>query len=600
MKVKVLAALLTLSFVTALILPSAVQAESLTLDPVQGPVGSDCKIPAFCQYGEGEYFLYWGDANQLIQQGNISKSGCQPLIFKIPPSPRGKQLVTLKVGSKSFQKEFNVQGTVSIGVKKGTVGTEVPVQGNGFNARETGIKIIYNGNPVATGIEATAGGSWLYTLKIPPSSRGNHSIAASGSTTPATEIKEQIFAVTPSLGVNPNSGWVNRVVTVSGAGFGGGETNIAVIYEDAVVKTNISADLNGTWQSSFSVPASSKGPHKVDARGATTTIEDVPDTMFTVSPGIKVEQASGRLGDVIKTGDTLFVNGVGYQENEGNVVVTFDGLQVVGGLAADAHGSWSTQFTVPPSSRGEHIVDSFGDATRVADVTDYVVVITPEVSINPANGGVGENTLLAGSGFGASQPLTIIYDSKKVESSATTDAKGSFSTAFKPPISGAGSHLVTVSDGTQAVASTTFTIESVAPAAPSPVAPVAGTKIGFFQNEPIDFRWSVVEDPSGVTYSFEMSQKADFSGSVVRKEGLAKPEYILTSGEKPGQGEYYWRVKAIDLAGNAGEWSQSQLITFGGIDFAWPVVGVIAILAVVGLVVWRIRAISKKGGWSSS
>jgi len=600
MRVKVLAALLALSFVTAIVLPYAAQAESLVLEPVQGAVGSDVKIPAFCQYGEGEYFLYWGVDNQLIQQGTIAKASCQPLVFKVPQTPRGKHLVTLKVGNKSFQKEFTALGTMSIGAKKGPVGTEVAVQGNGFNSGETGIKIIYNSNPIATGIQATSGGSWLYTLKIPPSSKGNHSISASGSTTPATEVKEQIFAVTPSFSINPNSGWVGRVVTASGEGFGGGETNIAVIYDDTVVKTNISADLNGSWQSSFSVPASSKGPHKVDARGATTTVEDVQDANFTVSPGIKVEQASGRLGDVITTGATLFVNGVGFQENEGNVRVTFDGLQAVGNIAADAHGSWATQFSVPAATKGEHTVDSFGDATRVEDVADYIVVITPEVAINPANGSVGENTLLTGSGFGASQPLTITYDSKKVESSATSDGKGSFSTSFKPPVSGAGSHLVTVSDGTMAMASATFTIESTPPGVPSPVSPAAGTKIALFDSKPIDFRWSVVEDPSGVSYSFEMSNKADFSGTVVRKEGLATPEYLLPAGEKPQAGEYYWRIKAVDLAGNAGEWSQSQLITFTGMDFIWPIVGIIAILAVVGLVVWRVRAISSKGGWSSS
>ncbi|MDD5398828.1 MAG: IPT/TIG domain-containing protein, partial [Dehalococcoidia bacterium] len=307
MKVKVLASLLALCFLTVLILPAAAHAESLTLDPTSGRVGTDVKIPAFCQYGEGEYFLYWGDSNQLIQQGTISKMGCQPLVFEVPQSPRGKQMVTLKVGSKSFQKEFTVLGTISIGVKKGIVGTEVAVKGDGFDARETGIKIIYNSNEAASGIEANAGGSWLYTLKIPASNRGNHSISASGSTTPSSEIKEQIFTVTPSFSINPNSGWVGRVVTVSGAGFGGGETNIAVIYDDIVVKTNISADLNGSWQSSFSIPASSKGTHKVDAKGATTALEDVPDAVFTVSPGIRVEQASGRLGDIINTGDTLYV-----------------------------------------------------------------------------------------------------------------------------------------------------------------------------------------------------------------------------------------------------------------------------------------------------
>jgi len=109
----------------------------------------------------------------------------------------------------------------------------------------------------------------------------------------------------------------------------------------------------------------------------------------------------------------------------------------------------------------------------------------------------------------------------------------------------------------------------------------------------------VVEDPSGVSYSFEMSRNSDFSGSVVRKEGLAQPEYTMQAGEKPQAGDYFWRVKAVDLAGNAGDWSQSQFISFTGIDF-WPIIGVIAALVVVGLIIWRIRAISKKGGWSSS
>ena len=600
MKVKAIAALLALMFVSALILPAAAQAESLTLEPVQGAVNSDGKIPAFCQYGEGDYFLYWGEGSQLIKQGNVSKTGCQPITFQVPQSPRGKQMVTLKVGSKSFQKEFTVLGSVTIGAKKGTAGAAVSVQGYGFDARETGIKIMYDGNALATGIEATASGSWLYTLKIPASSKGNHPITASGASTPASEVKEQVFTVIPSLSINPASGWVGRVISASGSGFGSAETNIAVLYDDVLVNTNISADLGGSWQASFSVPASSKGVHKVDARGATTALDDVTDAQFTVSPGIKVEQASGRLGDAINVGNTLFVNGFGFKENEPNVRVTFDGLQVVGSITADAHGSWSAQFAVPASTKGEHTVDSFGDATKSGDVSAYTVVITPELSINPSGGAVGENTLLTGSGFGASQPLTITYDAKMITSSATTDSKGSFSTAFKPPASGTGSHLVTVSDGAQASGSVTFTIESTAPQAPSPISPEAGFKVGVFEDKPIDFKWSAVEDPSGVIYALEMSQKIDFSGSVARKDNLEKPEYTLPAGEKPQPGEYYWRVRATDLAGNASEWSRSQLLIFTGFDFFWPIVGILSALIVVGLIIWRIQAISSKGGWSSS
>ena len=208
--------------------------------------------------------------------------------------------------------------------------------------------------------------------------------------------------------------------------------------------------------------------------------------------------------------------------------------------------------------------------------------------------------MLSGSGFGASQPLTITYDAKKITGSAASDNKGSFSISFKPPASVAGSHPVTVSDGTGAIGSTSFSIESGAPRAPSLISPEAGFKAGFLDNRPIDFKWSAVEDPSGVIYALEMSQQADFSGSVVRKDNLDKPSYMLPAGEKPQPGEYYWRARATDLAGNASEWSRSQLIVFTGFDFAWPMVGLIAALAVIGLIIWRIRAISSKGGWSSS
>ncbi|MGA2368457.1 MAG: hypothetical protein ABSF74_07810 [Dehalococcoidia bacterium] len=599
MKVKALATLLVFSFLFAFILPVPAAADSLTLEPTQGIVGSDVKIPAFCQYGEGDYFLYFGDGNLLITQGTVRTSSCQPIYFKVPESPRGKHVVTLKVNTKTFQKEYSTMGSISLSSKSGTVESTVSVEGHGFGAGETGIQILYDSNAVASGISANGNGSWIYTLKIPASSKGNHPITASGSTTPAQEVGNQIFTVTPTISLNPSSGWVDRVVNISGLGFSSAETNIAVIYDTVLVKSNISADLTGSWQTSFSVPASAKGSHIVDARGATTGIDEVPNLSFTVSPGIKVEQSTGKLGEPINVGDMLFVEGVGFQENEANIQITFDGLQVASGIVADAHGSWSSQFTVPSATNGDHTVDSFGDTTHTGDVTDYIVVITPQVTINPSSGAVGENTVLSGSGFGSSQPLSVFYDSTKTTASGTTDVKGGFSITFEPPASGAGTHSVTVSGGSHASGSTSFAMESNPPPVPSPISPEAGAKFSIFESKPIGFTWSAVEDPSGVTYTLEMSQKADFSGSVIRKENLDKPEYSLPAGERPGAGEYYWRVRAIDLAGNIGDWSQSQIMSITGFEIPWFVFVVIAVLAIAAAVVWRIRSISKRGGWSS-
>ena len=482
MKVKALATLLALSFLSVFILPATASADSLTLEPTQGIVGSDVKIPAFCQYGEGDYFLYWGDGNQLITQGTVRTSSCQPIYFKVPESPRGKHVVTLKVNTKTFQKEYSTLGSISLSSKSGTVDSAISVQGRGFGAGETAIKILYDGSAVVSDITANGNGSWLYTLKIPGSGRGNHSITAGGSITATQEVGNQIFTVTPTISLNPTSGWVDRVVSVSGLGFGSAETNIAVIYDTILVKSNISADLTGSWKTSFSVPASAKGSHVVDARGAITGIDEVPNLSFTVSPGIKVEQSTGKLGEPINVGDMLFVEGVGFQENEANIQVTFDGSQVALRIVADAHGSWSSQFTVPPATKGDHTVDSFGDTTHTGDVTDYIVVITPQVTINPDSGAVGENTVLSGSGFGSSQPLSVFYDSAKTSTTGTTDVKGAFSITFKPPVSGAGTHTITVSDGSHASGSMSFTMESNPPPVPSPISPEAGAKFSMFES----------------------------------------------------------------------------------------------------------------------
>jgi hypothetical protein len=599
MRVKALAALLVFNILAAFFLPIPAYAESLTMDPVQGFVGADVKIPAFCQYGAGDYFLYWGEGNQVIMQGTVRTASCQPITFKVPESSRGKHVVTLKINTKSFQKEFTVLASISPGAKKGPAGSSISVQGTGFAPRESGIKILYDNAEVTTGIEANANGSWIYTIKIPSSSRGNHMITSSGATTPATEVGNQIISVTPSLNINPNSGWVGRTVNVSGTGFAAAETNIAVLYDDTIVKTGTTADLSGSWQTTFTVPASAKGSHRVDAKGATTLVDDVPDAAFSVSPGIKVEQATGRLGDVINMGDMLWVSGVGFRENEGSIKVTFDTMQVASGISADAQGSWSAQFAVPASTHGEHIIDAFGDATGADDVTNYTVLVTPEISVNPDTGAVGENTILSGSGFGSNQPLTITFGSIKIDTSATSDAKGSFSTGFKPPAGGSGNHLITVIDATQAVASTTFTIESSAPQVPVPASPEPGAKISFMENKPLEFKWSAVEDPSGVSYTLELAQKADFSGSVMRKENLEKPGYTVAGNEKPGIGEYYWRVKALDGAGNSSEWSQAQILMITGLEYMWIGMVVLAVILIAGLVIWRIRVISKGGGWSS-
>ena len=246
---------LLLVLCTLLLMPLSTAASGiLTLQPSEGPAGTLVVIPSPCTYGEGNYYIYWGDPPQLISQGQIDDK-CVAVIFDVPEAPRGKHNVSLKIGDDIFDKEITIQPSITMAVDEGSVGSSVALRATGFNSNESGIKVMYDGDPVESGIRATGKGSWQATIKIPVSSRGAHTIDAEG-TTSASEVPDLSFTVTPEISINPASGWVGTVVTIGGTGFDSGETNIKVTYDDLPTKTGISADLKGSWQTSFSVPTS--------------------------------------------------------------------------------------------------------------------------------------------------------------------------------------------------------------------------------------------------------------------------------------------------------------------------------------------------------
>jgi phosphodiesterase/alkaline phosphatase D-like protein len=99
--------------------------------------------------------------------------------------------------------------------------------------------------------------------------------------------------------------------------------------------------------------------------------------------------------------------------------------------------------------------------------------------------------------------------------------------------------------------------------------PLTASKPG----QPITFSWSAVTtDPSGVTYTLEISQDSTFATTIIPNiTGLTTTSYTMTAAEKlasaSSKNPYYWRVQAIDLAGNVGAWSTANTFTIG---FIWP------------------------------
>ena len=69
------------------------------------------------------------------------------------------------------------------------------------------------------------------------------------------------------------------------------------------------------------------------------------------------------------------------------------------------------------------------------------------------------------------------------------------------------------------------------------------------------FEWQASTDPSGLVYILEISKDSAFNEVVLRKKVYFASCYLLNITHRLPQGRYYWRIKAVDLVENEGEWS---------------------------------------------
>ena len=91
-----------------------------------------------------------------------------------------------------------------------------------------------------------------------------------------------------------------------------------------------------------------------------------------------------------------------------------------------------------------------------------------------------------------------------------------------------------------------FTVDTVAPAAPGLVSPVDGARV---TNKKLKLEWTAVE--GAYRYELQLDSNPAFPLPIIanRSQTTYKPPTPL------GQAIYYWRVRAVDRAGNASAWS---------------------------------------------
>lgn len=562
-------------------LPLSYVHAAVGIDVSQGIAGSTVTVSGLPT--SQSYIVQWDGATNST--GTTPTTGV--IIFTVPETTGGTHSIIVQCppGTQVFSSSFTIIPSITISPESGTVGTTVSVTGKGFASSEATIAVTYDATSIKTDITAGSNGSWTATFTVPSSARGSHTIDASGASTSATSVSDKTFTVKPSISINPLNGGVGTTVTVTGSGFAASEAAINVTYDAKSVKSGIVADSNGAWSTALAIPKSSSGSHIVDAYGTTTVLTDVPDITFAVASGVSMDKNSASVGD------TITITGSGFGQYESNIFVTLDGIDKGSSTTADDGGGWTISLVVPAAVNGTHTISAHGAVTAASSIANKTITILARMTLNPAGGNVGDAVNVTGSGFGGARNITVTYGSTSVLTGISTDATGSFSSSFKAPAGQSGEIKVVATDADSISVSSVFAMETTPPPLPKIASPGKGSVVGFIGDTKVTFKWTEVTDPSGVSYDLQVASDSKFSNIVINHTRLTTSEYKSTDAEALAHGEYYWRVRAIDGAGNASEWTAPYPLKAGFMAVSTFIIVVVVGLIVIVAIVLRARAV---------
>jgi hypothetical protein len=191
---------------------------------------------------------------------------------------------------------------VSVDPSSAYVGEKITVTGGGFAPGETGIKVTFDGQVVASGITADIYGCWGSYFNLPVSTYGSHTVGASGDTTKPA-VTTTLGTKAKIEGISPSEGAPGDSVSLTGSGFNGNK-KLTVTVGNATVTDNLQTQSNGNVVVSFRLPkgvTTGKQTVKVtDEGGATDSVDFtvIKKVLPTPLPTLPVDESKSRSGVV--------------------------------------------------------------------------------------------------------------------------------------------------------------------------------------------------------------------------------------------------------------------------------------------------------------
>ena len=168
------------------------------------------------------------------------------------------------------------------------------------------------------------------------------------------------------------------------------------------------------------------------------------------TPIISINQLSG------VPGSNLTVTGSGFNANESDINVTFDGTRVSTVYSANADGRWSCNFVIPASASGTHSIVAYGPITKT--VLPIAFLSKAGICLRNTSGLPGSSITVTGTGFTANEAnIYVTLDGNWIRMISSADANGGWSSTFIIPDLALGSHSIGVYGSvTKSVPSVTF------------------------------------------------------------------------------------------------------------------------------------------------
>ncbi len=532
----------------------------ISLSPDSGAVGTTVTISGenWDSFKGDEIYIYFSGEEISASPIVVPQTGVFQLDFNIPGDAEPDEYdirVRAEWGSTLATRTFTVlEPGISLSRKSGPVGSKLVVDGEGFYADK--VVTIYFDRAILSTMTASPSGEFSYNFNVPASTAGTHDVIAENA---EDNFSDAEFEVLPKITLSPETGAVGSILKVSGTGFAS-KSDISIFFQSdevAFAKT----DESGTFKTaSFNVPSVSPDTYDItvkDEKRNTAKYE------FVITAGVSIDQT------IANVGSELTIIGTGF-ETGGKVDVEYDGVAVAT-IAADNDGAFQVVLEVPTSPHGEHVI-SVSDGVNIRQIVFEIESDAPEV---PALLSPDDKSVVKAAAYfdwddvdDPSVPVryqlqiasdvnfaAIILETTLTESAYTLGETEALAAATEgSPYYWRVKAIDGASNESEWSAPRLFLV--LAPGMPVLLSPESG---GEAEAEAY-FDWEdIVSLSSPVLYHLQVASAEDFSKLIIEKEGLADSEYTVTKGEKLAAvkktAPYYWRVRAIDSAGNEGEWS---------------------------------------------